>query len=119
MKGGKALGQLKLEYNIIKGVFLAPKVYSIITELGKVVTKVKGLKDPNIPFDLFESLLYKNSSTLIKNEKWFRSLTSADIKVKNQVYELSATENKRRFIYKNNRMVDTVPFVINSSKEIV
>lgn len=91
---GKGLGQLKLEYNIAKGVFLAPKVYSIINDLGKVVTKVKGLKDPNIPFDLFESLLYKNSSTLIKNEKWFRSLTSADIKVKNQVYELSATENK-------------------------
>jgi hypothetical protein len=39
---GKELGQIKLEYKISKGVFIAPKVYSIITDQGKEVTKVKG-----------------------------------------------------------------------------
>ena len=60
-----------------------------------------------------------NYKTLIKNEKWFKNLTSGDIKVKHQVYELSATENKRRFIYKNNKRIDTKPLVINSDKEVI
>lgn len=40
---GTSLGQLKLEYVIKKAVFLAPKVYALITEDGKEIIKVKGL----------------------------------------------------------------------------
>jgi len=60
---GKGLGQLKIEYIISKGVFLAPKIYSLITDLGKIVTKVKGFKESNIGFDIFESLLNKGITT--------------------------------------------------------
>jgi len=40
---GNNLGQLKLEYTIKKAVFLAPKVYALITNEGKEIIKVKGL----------------------------------------------------------------------------
>lgn len=39
---GPALGQFKLEHLISKAVFLAPKVYALITEDGEEVIKVKG-----------------------------------------------------------------------------
>lgn len=111
---GKGLGQLKLEYFIKKAVFLAPKVYSLITDDGKIVTKVKGLKDSNIPFSLFQSLLNKNDSKVyISNEKWARSLSKGNIVVKDQLYELSATENKRTFVYNSfNTAIDTKPLVL-------
>jgi hypothetical protein len=117
---GKGLGQMKLEYDVNKGVFLAPKVYSIVTNEGKVITKVKGLKDNNIDYSIFESLLSKDSSVKLNNQKWFRSIASGSIEVKDQLYELSMTENKRHFIFdKSGKVVDTKPFVINRNKEIV
>jgi len=78
---GKGLGQLKLEYSITKGVFLAPKVYSMITDLGKIETKVKGFKDSNTDFDIFESLLYKgNLPTYFKsNPKLIRQLNPINL----------------------------------------
>lgn len=115
---GKGLGQLKVEYKINKGVFLAPKVYSFVTDTGKMVTKVKGLKDSNLSFELMESLLKINSQKEIKNEKWFKSLSKGEIVIKNQSYVLQATENKRRFIYKGNIKVNTKPYFINNDKEI-
>lgn len=40
---GNLLGQFKLEYVIDKAVFLAPKVYGLITESGEQIIKIKGL----------------------------------------------------------------------------
>ena len=116
---GKALGQLKLEYKIKKGVFLAPKVYSMITDQDKVVTKVKGLKESNIDFAVFETLLYKGKSASLNHEKAFKVFSKAEIIIRKQAYELKATENKRTFVYNSNKVVSTKPFVINSDKEIV
>ena len=42
---GKELGQFKLEHNIKKGVWLAPKVYAIINDKNQTIMKVKGLSD--------------------------------------------------------------------------
>jgi hypothetical protein len=117
---GKALGQLKLEYNIVKGVFLAPKVYSLISDLGKTVTKVKGLKDPNIPFDLFEDLLYKDKKLVLNHDKMHRSLIKGHIEVKNQAYQLKATENKRELLYNiSQKAIDSRPLEINPDKETI
>ena len=116
---GKGLGQLKLEYSITKGVFLAPKVYSMITDQGKIVTKVKGLKESNIDFDIFESLLYKGKTASLIQEKSFKVFSKGEILIKKQAYELQATESKRKFVYLCNKGVNTVPFVINPNKEIV
>jgi hypothetical protein len=116
---GSKLGQMKLEYKINKAVFLAPKVYGIISDLGKIVTKVKGFKD-NINFEMLESLLVKNSNLSLKQDKWFRDMTNGKIDIKSQVYSLRATENKRQFVYdKRGIAVDTKPYIINENKKII
>ena len=45
---GSALGQFKLESQISKAIFLAPKVYALITDEGQEIIKVKGLIKNNI-----------------------------------------------------------------------
>ena len=59
----KILGQMKLENVLTKGIFLAPKVYYLITENNDVIYKVKGLSH-NVELTLkdFENLLFKQSS---------------------------------------------------------
>jgi hypothetical protein len=117
---GKALGQLKLEYNIRKGIFLAPKVYSLITNEGKIVTKIKGFKESNIGFDVFDTLLYKGNTASLKHEKSFKDFSKGEIEIKKQAYLLKSTDNKREFIYNDkNKAFDTKPFVINNDREKV
>jgi hypothetical protein len=42
------------------------------------------------------------------------------ISVNNQVYSLKVTDNKRKLIYdENNKLILTLPFIINFNKEIV
>jgi hypothetical protein len=98
---GKELGQLKLEYKVNKAVFLAPKVYSIITDQGKTVTKVKGFKE-TVSFEFLESLLVRDSALSLNQDKWFRDMGIGQIEIKNQLYSLKATENKRQFIFNKN-----------------
>jgi DNA polymerase elongation subunit (family B) len=58
----KILGKMKLENIIKKGIFLAPKVYYLLTEDEKMIYKVKGLShDIELTIDDFNQLLYKNS----------------------------------------------------------
>jgi DNA polymerase elongation subunit (family B) len=56
-----ALGKLKTENICNKAIFLAPKLYCLETQDGKMVYKVKGLKsEVDLSMDDFEQLLYKN-----------------------------------------------------------
>jgi hypothetical protein len=56
------LGKMKLENIIDDAIFLAPKVYCLLTEKGKTIYKVKGLShDVNLTLKDFENLLFKDS----------------------------------------------------------
>jgi DNA polymerase elongation subunit (family B) len=56
------LGKLKLEYILTDAIFLAPKVYYLETEDGKIIYKIKGLKhEIELTKDDFENLLFKES----------------------------------------------------------
>ena len=46
-----------------------------------------------------KSLLRKDSNLTVSHNKWFRNLEEGNILIKEQLYELSKTENKREFIY--------------------
>lgn len=77
---GQNLGQLKLEHDFLKAVFLAPKVYGGIENLKNdkitpaAYIKVKGLKDSKfIDFNSLQKLLFKNNELSISNEKWYRN----------------------------------------------
>jgi hypothetical protein len=58
----KILGKMKLENILDKAIFLAPKLYYLEIEDGKVIYKVKGLShDVKLTIDDFENLLFKDT----------------------------------------------------------
>jgi hypothetical protein len=119
---GPELGQLKLEYTFDEGIFLCPKVYGIKYSdkegIKKELVKIKGLKNP-ISFDEMKSLLIKNSKLPINQEKWYRSISDGGITIKDEIYTLMLTENKRKLIYNNNNIFEnTLPFIINNEDMI-
>jgi hypothetical protein len=58
----KVLGKLKLEHICDKAIFLTPKVYCLVTEEGKTIYKVKGLKhEIELIYQDFEKLLFKDA----------------------------------------------------------
>jgi hypothetical protein len=118
---GKELGKFKLEFEFIEAIFLAPKVYggSYLKNLEiKEISKIKGFKN-QVPLNLLKTLLIKNESLPLNNEKWFRNIFEGDIQIKDQIYNLVVTNNKRKLKYINNSFVDTEPYIINENKEII
>jgi hypothetical protein len=115
---GKELGQWKLENTFKKIIFLSPKVYCGITVDDKVVVKIKGFKN-KIPFDDFKLLLQKGKSIDLAQEKWFKSIVKGNITIKDESYNLTATQNKRELIYKDNILVGTRPFIINTVEKSI
>jgi hypothetical protein len=47
-----------------------------------------------------------------------RNLSEGHIKLLDQVYTLSVTDNKRQLIYKNNKLVGTTAYKIDNHKDI-
>ena len=96
--------------SIRDAVYLAPKVYGGLTD-SKEIIRIKGSKN-KIKFEDLKSLLSKDSVININQEKWYKNITESNITIRNEVYSLTATSNKRKLIYDNNILVDTVPFKI-------
>lgn len=109
---GKELGQYKLEHTLLKAVFLAPKVYALITSTGDEIIKVKGLdKDElKINFNELELLLVKDSAKEFTQEKLFKKLIEGEITIKEAAYTLKVTSNKRAPIYIDNIFSNTKPY---------
>jgi hypothetical protein len=104
----KELGKLKLENVFKKAVFLAPKVYGGITLDNKELIKIKGSKNV-ISYSELSKLLFKNNKIMLNQEKWYRNFEKGEICIKDEIYTLSITENKRQLIYKNNKFINTLP----------
>ena len=80
-----------------------------------IFCKIKGYKNPkDISFDDLKSLLIKDNKLNLYHEKWFKSLIDSNILIKNQLYTLIATDNKRDFIYKDNKLIDTKAYIIKN-----
>nr|AWX52929.1 hypothetical protein [Lactarius sp. (in: basidiomycete fungi)] len=114
------LGKLKLENILTKGIFLAPKTYSLLTKDDDLIYKVKGLShEIGLTMDDFNNLLFKQSFLQKLQIKWRKNLEMANISVLEEVYTLKVTDNKRKLIYENNKLVRTVPYIINENKGIL
>ena len=115
----KVLGLMKLENILKKAIFLAPKLYCLLTNKNNVIHKVKGLSH-NIDLNLndFEQLLNKDSFIQKIQTKWRKFLSDGHIKVLDELYTIKITENKRKLIYENGKLSKTIPYIINSDKEI-
>lgn len=107
------LGKFKLEYNVIEGIFLAPKSYYIMSQEGKKIIKHKGLAKAVVNKEWFESQYNDVSRTTLtpvtSNFKidWVKlNITKKDTLV-NLGIKIS---NKRNPIFDENDLwVDTVP----------
>jgi hypothetical protein len=128
------LGKLKLEGTWDDAIFLSPKVYALILDgvskheihtkdnKDSLVIKIKGVtekalmdKENNINFNLFESLLFKDKNFEINQNKWFRSWNpnNESIQIKDQIYTLVQTSNKRELLFNNlGRAIGTKPFIV-------
>jgi len=106
---GTKLGMMKYEGTFKEAVFIAPKVYGGISENLEMTVKVKGLKNP-ITYWKLKLLLYMDKLE-ISQDKWVREWNKGSISILNQIYTLSATENKRHIIWDScGKIVDTRPF---------
>jgi hypothetical protein len=54
---GIELGQMKLEYNIKKGIFIRKKLYYIQTKEGQEIIKASGIDSSKLNYTLFLKLL--------------------------------------------------------------
>jgi hypothetical protein len=117
------LGHMKLEKICSKAIFIAPKVYALLTESGDEIIKVKGLstsviKEYSINLELISTLLNKNTFLTFPQTKWYKHIDIGRISILDQLYTLQVTGNKRKLIYRNDRLVDTAPFIIDNNKNI-
>lgn len=112
---GPELGKMKLEHIFNEAIYLAPKVYGGRTDDGDIV-RAKGAKEP-VPFDELESILYKSKTLEIAQSKWYRDMSAGTITIKEELYSLTVTDNKRTLIYdENNRFIDTAPLKLVNGK---
>ena len=115
----KILGKMKLEHVINKAIFLSPKVYYLETEDSKVIYKVKGLKhEIELTKNDFESLLYKDAFLEKNQTKWRKHIEIGNISVIDQLYTLKVTDNKRKLIYDNNKLIGSSSYIINNDEII-
>nr|QWO71389.1 DNA polymerase [Termitomyces sp. T123] len=113
---GNELGQMKLEHIFQKAVYLAPKVYGGIDTKNNEIIKIKGYKNSNVKFTELENLLFKDNKLLLYQEKWYKDLSNSNISIKEELYSLMVTGNKRQLIYnKDNYLVETKPFLIDEN----
>lgn len=126
---GSKLGQFKLENYFIEIIFLAPKVYTgkSLVEPGSPnhakieheISKIKGYKGV-LSYSELNSLLFKDNSIKLQHNKWMTSIGKGSIKIKDKIYTLSATENKRKLLYNNqNIFIDTQSYIIDNNKSIL
>ena len=114
---GEELGLLKLEHVFDEAIFLAPKMYGGKTSNYEYV-RIKGLKNP-LPFEELKPLLKKDSFLEIKQEKWYSDYSKAIFNVKDEIYTLMVTNQKRKLIYdSNNKFVATLPLKIEGDNII-
>jgi DNA polymerase type B, organellar and viral len=110
---GSKLGEMKLEHVFDEAIYLAPKVYGGKTSDYEYV-KVKGLKNP-VSFDELSTLLEKDNKIIINQDKWYKNISIGNIFVKEELYTLIVTENKRKLIYDSkNQLIDTKPLILQN-----
>lgn len=92
---------------------------AIIIKKDDNIKLIDNIKTKNIiPFILLKSLLHEDHHLSLHQDKWLRSFEEGSITVDKQLYNLKATENKRKLVYTNKVLTGTTPFIIDN-KEIV
>jgi len=114
----KILGKLKLESISSRAIFISPKVYYLKTLKSQEIYKVKGLNKNTLLTNIdFETLINKDSKLIKTQDKWYKDISKAHIVVKNQIYTIQQTDNKRELIYDSQKqLVGTRPYNLTNNK---
>jgi hypothetical protein len=65
-----------------------------------------------ISYPQLKSILHKDKSLVLVQEKWKRDIANSSIIVSMENYTLSVTENKRELVYNSwGELVDTIPLL--------
>ena len=80
------LGKMKLEKICSRAIYVAAKVYALLTESGDEIIKVKGLstsaiKDYSVNLELISSLLNKNTFLTFPQTKWYKHIDIGRISI--------------------------------------
>ncbi|GJT97805.1 DNA polymerase-like protein [Tanacetum coccineum] len=115
------LGMLKLEDQIVKGFFLAPKAYSYYTLEGSTVKKYKGPAKDKVTTKWFKKQYAEPSRRVqVKVDAKFK-IDWESLDIKNQeIFSLGLKEGFKRLpIYDSNKIwVDTEPIAIHDLSNI-
>lgn len=106
------LGKLKLEHFVLKGYFLAPKTYTLLTQDKDKIIKHKGAGKGSVDFEWFEKQLADPTREMkVKVESPFKiDWRNFLIKQKNWDVTLGTKTNiKREAVYVKKMLVDTKP----------
>ena len=119
MVDNKIIGKWKLENEYIYSIFLAPKLYACLSINGDSYSKVKGYKK-TVGIDILSKLLNKSETVELTQSKWFNRINESTIEIKVGEFEIKPTDNKRDFVYLNDKLVGTKNIKIRSTdvKEI-
>ncbi|CAA2953965.1 DNA polymerase-like [Olea europaea subsp. europaea] len=113
----KRAGKFKLENNIKRGIFLARKSYSLLTQEDDGIIKHKGRVKSLVDKEWFESQYVDMSRTKLTSVEsnfiidWERLNVSKKETLVNLGIRIG---NKRKLMYDNNLWVDTVPLDVTN-----
>ena len=55
----------------------------------------------------------------LHHKKVYKSISEGEIKILEQLYTLQTTQSKRKWVLENNRIVNSIPYIINNDKIII
>jgi hypothetical protein len=97
---GKNLGDMKLEHEISKGIFIAPKTYALITQQGQLIAKAKGVNTP-LTWNHYVELL-AGGTIHLQQSYWKRDIIGGTVRIINQSYTLRGRPILSLVVYKYN-----------------
>jgi len=105
---------MRLEGKYNEAIYIAPKVYGLKNENEEIV-RIKGLKEP-VSYEKLKTLLKKDSSLSIEQNKWYKNIIEGTIETNDQLYTLTITDKKRQVVYdENDIFIETLPYYINQT----
>lgn len=115
----KALGKLKLEYIIDKAIFIAPKLYCLVTKEGEIIIKAKGINKNSLTFNDFFNLLENPDKKTVSKTQSIKNWENGYVLIKDILVNISSeTYNKRNKVYDKGKWIDTKPLNILTKTKI-
>ena len=97
---GPAIGQFKLEHEILEAIFLRPKTYALRTAKGEIV-KAAGYPNKSLSFNDFIYIKDNpNTSKFIFSTKLIKSMSEMSIRQSNYKIELKFNRLIEKYIIK-------------------